>query len=141
MITPYELKNIIISTIKKYHLEYCVNNIPKYSSDEVHEKSAYESRKGNNLIQIARLCLQHQEIIDHITYMININNEKIINDFYTKFKLAEFDEKSNIYNDNQLSIKLYPLIIYLYIQIFRDTSLNANNVLDFFKNVVQLRFF
>ena len=133
MITPLELKNIIISTIKKYHLDYCIYNIPKYSSDEVHEKIAYESRKGNNLIQIAKLCLQYQEIIDHITYMINTNNQKIITDFYTEFKLAKFDEKSNIYDDNQLSIKLYPLIIYLYIQIFRDVSLNANNILDYLK--------
>jgi len=133
MITPYELKNIIISTIKKYHLDYCVNNIPKYSSDEDHEKFAYESRKGNNLIQIAKLCIQHQEIIDHITYIININNQKIITDFYNEFKSAEFDKKSNIYDDNQLSIKLYPLIIYLYIQIFRDVSLNARNVLECLK--------
>lgn len=133
MITPYELKNIIISTIKKYHLDYCINNIPKYSSDEVHENTAYESRKGNNLIQIAKLCLQHQEIIDHITYIININNQEIIRDFYNEFRLAKFDEKSNIYDDNQLAIKLYPCIIYLYIHIFRDVSLNAMNVLDFFK--------
>jgi hypothetical protein len=133
MITPYELKNIIISTIKKYHLDYCINNIPKYSSDEVHENTAYESRKGNNLIQIAKLCLQHQEIIDHITYIININNQEIIRDFYNEFRLAKFDEKSNIYDDNQLAIKLYPCIIYLYIHIFRDVSLNAMNVLDFLK--------
>ena len=133
MITPYELKNIIISTIKKHHLDYCINNIPKYSSDEFHEKTAFECRKGNNLIQIVKLCLQHQKIIDHITYMINTNNEKIINDFYTEFKVSDFDKKSNIYDDNQLSIKLYPCIVYLYIHIFRDASLNASNVLDFLK--------
>ena len=106
MITPYELKNIIISTIKKYHLDYCINNIPKYSSDEVHENTAYESRKGNNLIQIAKLCLQYQEIIDHITYMINTNNQKIITDFYTEFKLAKFDEK--LTNDLQNALSSMP---------------------------------
>ena len=94
----------------------------------------YESRKRKNIINIANLCLKEQKIIDHITYMINTNNVDILNKFYSDFIKVEIT--NDIYNDNQLSIKLYPFMIYFYTQIFRDVALN-NDVLKWCKDILK----
>jgi hypothetical protein len=134
MTSPQELKDIIIATIKRYHLNYYLNNSPKYSSDEMHEKTAIEARQGDNLMHIVNECYKDQKIIEHITYIINTNNYDIVNDYYNNFILAKYDEKIDIYDDNKLSIKLYPIMIYMYMQIFRDVTLNSKNIIMWFYN-------
>ena len=129
-----ELKNLIISIIKKYDLEYHIQNAPKYQPLETIMEFGYESRKRKNIINIANLCLKEQKIIDHITYMINTNNVDILNKFYSDFIKVEIT--NDIYNDNQLSIKLYPFMIYFYTQIFRDVALN-NDVLKWCKDILK----
>ena len=69
-----ELKNCIIGIIKKYDLEYHVQNSPKYQSFETIMEFGYESRKKENIINIVHMCIKEQKIIDHITFMINTNN-------------------------------------------------------------------
>ena len=129
-----ELKNLIISIIKKYDLEYHIQNAPKYQPLETIMEFCYESRKRKNIINIANLCLKEQNIIDHIKYMINTNNVDILNKFYSDFIKVEIT--NDIYNDNQLSIKLYPFMIYFYTQIFRDVALN-NDVLKWCKDILK----
>ena len=129
-----ELKNLIISIIKKYDLEYHIQNAPKYQPWETIMEFGYESRKRKNIINIANLCLKEQKIIDHITFMINKNNIDILNKFYSDFIKVEIT--NDIYNDSQLSIKLYPFMIYFYTQIFRDVALN-NDVLKWCKDILK----
>lgn len=126
-----EIKELIVNVIKKYDLEYYIQNAPKYQSLEMNIAFGYESRKSNNMINIARKCLEEQKIIDHVTSMINLNNNNILQHFYDEYVNIEIT--NDLYDDNKLSNKLYPFIIYLYMQIFRDSSLNAMNVVDWIK--------
>jgi hypothetical protein len=129
--TPREIKELIINVIRKYDLEYYIEHAPKYQSFEMNIAFGYESRKSNNIINITKKCLAEQKIIDHITSMINLNNYTILEDFYTEY--VKIDIMNDLYDDNKLSNKLYPFIIYMYMQIFRDSSLNAMNVVDWVK--------
>ena len=102
MTSPQDLKDIIVSIIKE--------------ADDI------------DIINIANQCLKNQKVIDHVIYMINNNNYKIIDDYYTEYKLCN--------NDNQLSIKLYPFIIHMYMQIFRDSALNSGNINEWIKKII-----
>ena len=126
-----EIKELIINIIRKYDLEYYIQHAPKYQSLEMNIAFGYESRKSNNIFNIAKKCLEEQKIIDHITSMVNINNYIILENFYNEFVKVEIID--DLYDDNKLSIKLYPFIIYLYMKIFRDSSLNAMYLVKWIK--------
>jgi len=128
MNTPNIIKSIIYETIQKYIIDkFILNESLHFKAPEQIDEYSYEFRTGNNLINIAKLCLDNQIIINHVTYMINTDSLEILENFHEEIKKFIINYENDKFNDNELSNKLYPFILYLFTEIFRDVAKGGNN--------------
>jgi hypothetical protein len=131
MNNPNTIKSIIYETIQKYiNDKFTSNASMQFKAPEQIEEYSQEFRTGNNLINISKLCLDNQIIINHVTYMINKDSLELLEDFHEQIKkiIVKDDKYENDkHNDNELSNKLYPFILYLFTEIFRDNAKGGNN--------------
>lgn len=128
MNTPNKIKSIIYETIQIYiNDKFTSNASMQFKAPEQIEEYSKEFRTGNNLINISKLCLDNQIIIDHVTYMINKDSLELLIDFHEQIKKNIINNENDKNNDNELSNKLYPFILYIFTEIFRDSARGGNN--------------
>ena len=143
MNNPNTIKSIIFQTIKKYvHNKFQSNSSFHFKAPEQIEEYNIEFRSGDHLINISKLCLDDQSIINHVTYMINKDSLEILDDFYNnlkEIKIYEINNKNDSNNkiDNDIATKLYPFILYMFTEIFRDTAKGGVNLNLWIRNFLK----